>query len=86
MHDRNTARVRAVYHEEGSLAGGIDFYWTRGGSIVIYQGWEIREGCMVYGPVLPDPMVGEDLADYFAQNWAYKGDRTYRVESVVKFS
>jgi hypothetical protein len=75
--------VRLIHKDDnGNVAGGVNFYYTRGNSIILWQEWEYRCSGNSYGPVHPDP-IGENLMDYLIDGWL--GERegvVYQMDNV----
>lgn len=64
-------KVQAMSRElcDGYPDGGAHFYWEPGTRTVLVQEWEHRASGPVWSQVMPDPMVGDDLATYIKECW-----------------
>lgn len=54
---------------DGYPDGGANFYWEKGSPVVLVQHWEHKASGPVWSQVEPDPMFGEDLAEYIKACW-----------------
>jgi len=86
IYTTETVKLSLEYQEEGQVQGGADLIWTTGAHVVVIQEWEYRCAGNTYNKVYPDPMVGEDMIDYYTQCWKSRGDKDYYVSSVNVFS
>lgn len=64
-------KIKALSKElvDGYPDGGAHFYWEPGSRIVLVQEWEHMAAGPVWGQVMPDPMVKDDLAKYINTFW-----------------
>lgn len=71
-------KIDAVsYDVENNVVGGINFYWDKDNSQVLYQEWQHTAYGPTWGPVNPDPMYSElksndpklDFIDYVEKCW-----------------
>jgi biotin carboxylase len=76
-------QVKLIHRDEdGNVAGGVNFYYTRGNNVILYQEWEYRCAGNTYGPVTPDA-IGVNLLDYLIDGWLGERENfTYQMDDV----
>lgn len=85
MNTVKTIHVSIVeLDEEGREQGGMDFWWSEGSHIYLYQRWEHRAAGNEFYQTLPDPICPDPKGEMNAleytvrQCWLAQVDMTWK--------